>query len=308
MAKRVRLTSDILNSYGSRVLTAGMDIEQYKRNPVLLYMHERGNVIGYLKDIEKSSGEVTAELVFDEASELSRRCKKQWEVGSLRMVSVGIDILETSRSKAVTLEGQTRETVTRSKLYEVSLVDIGSNDDAIRLMRDGKQITLGSAVECGLPLINNPKKEKEMETKTIALLLGLPETASESELTTAISGLMSMKKENAELKQRLSKLEEAGIEHAVDAAIADKRIELSKREEFVELGKKIGAGDLVKLFASMSPRTKLSDMLDGGQPYGPVTCEYKKLSEVPSEKLAELKEKEPERYRRLYKAEYGMDM
>ncbi|OYP60425.1 HK97 family phage prohead protease [Prevotella sp. P3-122] len=308
MAKRVRLTSDILNSYGSRVLTAGMDIEQYKRNPVLLYMHERGNVIGYLKDIEKSSGEVTAELVFDEASELSRRCKKQWEVGSLRMVSVGIDILETSRSKAVTLEGQTRETVTRSKLYEVSLVDIGSNDDAIRLMRDGKQITLGSAVECGLPLINNPKKEKEMETKTIALLLGLPETASESELTTAISGLMSMKKENAELKQRLSKLEEAGIEHAVDAAIADKRIELSKREEFVELGKKIGAGDLVKLFASMSPRTKLSDMLDGGQPCGPVTCEYKKLSEVPSEKLAELKEKEPERYRRLYKAEYGMDM
>ena len=300
MAKRVRLTSDILNSYGSRVLTAGMDIEQYKRNPVLLYMHERGNVIGYLKDIEKSSGEVTAELVFDEASELSRRCKKQWEVGSLRMVSVGIDILETSRSKAVTLEGQTRETVTRSKLYEVSLVDIGSNDDAIRLMRDGKQITLGSAVECGLPLINNPKKEKEMETKTIALLLGLPETASESELTTAISGLMSMKKENAELKQRLSKLEEAGIEHAVDAAIADKRIELSKREEFVELGKKIGAGDLVKLFASMSPRTKLSDMLDGGQPCGPVTCEYKKLSEVPSEKLAELKEKEPERYRRLY--------
>ena len=224
------------------------------------------------------------------------------------MVSVGIDILETSRSKAVTLEGQTRETVTRSKLYEVSLVDIGSNDDAIRLMRDGKQITLGSAVECGLPLINNPKKEKEMETKTIALLLGLPETASESELTTAISGLMSMKKENAELKQRLSKLEEAGIEHAVDAAIADKRIELSKREEFVELGKKIGAGDLVKLFASMSPRTKLSDMLDGGQPCGPVTCEYKKLSEVPSEKLAELKEKEPERYRRLYKAEYGMDM
>ena len=308
MAKRVRLTSDILNSYGSRVLTAGMDIEQYKRNPVLLYMHERGNVIGYLKDIEKSSGEVTAELVFDEASELSRRCKKQWEVGSLRMVSVGIDILETSRSKAVTLEGQTRETVTRSKLYEVSLVDIGSNDDAIRLMRDGKQITLGSAVECGLPLINNPKKEKEMETKTIALLLGLPETASESELTTAISGLMSTKKENAELKQRLSKLEEAGIEHAVDAAIADKRIELSKREEFVELGKKIGAGDLVKLFASMSPRTKLSDMLDGGQPCGPVTCEYKKLSEVPSEKLAELKEKEPERYRRLYKAEYGMDM
>lgn len=308
MAKRVRLTSDIVNCYGSRVLTEGMDVEQYKRNPVLLYMHERGNVIGYLKDIEKSAGEVTAELVFDEASELSRRCKKQWEVGSLRMVSVGIDILETSKAKEVTLEGQTRETVTRSKLYEVSLVDIGANDDAIRLMRDGKQITLGSDGECLLPVINNNKKEKEMETKTIALLLGLPETASESELTTAISGLMAMKTENAELKQRLSKLEDEGIEHAVDAAIADKRIELSKRDEFVALGKKIGAGDLVKLFAGMSPRTKLSEMLNGGQQGGTSTCEYKKLSEVPAEKVAELKEKEPETYRRLYKAEYGMEM
>lgn len=308
MAKRVRLTSDILNSYGSRVLTSGMDVEQYKRNPVLLYMHERGNVIGYVKDIEKGGTELTGELVFDEASELSRRCKKQWEVGSLRMVSVGIDVLETSRSKVLMLEGQTRETVTRSKLYEVSLVDVGSNDDAIRLMRDGKQITLGSDGECGLPLIYNTKNVKEMETKTIALMLGLPETASESEVTTAISGLMTMKNENAGLKQRLEKLETAGIEHAVDAAIADKRINLSKRDEFVELGKKIGAGDLVKLFASMSPQSRLTDVIGKETDGFSSSAEYKKLSEVPADKLGELKEKEPETYRRLYRAEYGMEM
>lgn len=48
--KRVRITNDSLNSYGTRVLTAGMNVEQYQRNPVLLYMHERGNVIGYVKD------------------------------------------------------------------------------------------------------------------------------------------------------------------------------------------------------------------------------------------------------------------
>ena len=38
--KRVRITNDSLNSYGTRVLTAGMNVEQYQRNPVLLYMHE----------------------------------------------------------------------------------------------------------------------------------------------------------------------------------------------------------------------------------------------------------------------------
>ena len=50
--KRVRITNDSLNSYGTRVLTAGMNVEQYQRNPVLLYMHERGNVIGYVKDLK----------------------------------------------------------------------------------------------------------------------------------------------------------------------------------------------------------------------------------------------------------------
>ena len=66
-AKRVRITNDRLNSYGTRVLTAGMDVEQYERNPVLLYMHERGKVIGYVKDLKVEDGEVTGELMFDEA-------------------------------------------------------------------------------------------------------------------------------------------------------------------------------------------------------------------------------------------------
>ena len=79
MSKRVRITNESVNSYGFRVLTSGIDLEQYRRNPVLLYMHERGNVIGYVKDLQVENGEVTGELVFDEASELSIRCKKASE-------------------------------------------------------------------------------------------------------------------------------------------------------------------------------------------------------------------------------------
>ena len=106
MNKRVRITNDSLNSYGFRVLTSGMNIEQYNRNPVLLYMHERGNVIGFLKDLKIEDGELTGEPVFDEASEISRRSKKQFEFGSLRMVSVGIDILATSEEKKYLVDGQ----------------------------------------------------------------------------------------------------------------------------------------------------------------------------------------------------------
>ena len=141
--KRVRISNENLNSYGTRVLTIGMNVEQYNRNPVLLYMHERGLVIGYMKDLKVEGDEVTGEPVFDEATELSRRCKKQWEFGSLKMVSAGLDILELSEDQKHLLPGQTRPTISKSKLIEVSIVDIGANDDAIVLQKDGKRIELG---------------------------------------------------------------------------------------------------------------------------------------------------------------------
>ena len=173
MSKRVRISNDSLNSYGTRVLTAGMNVEQYCRNPVLLYMHERGNVIGYVKDIKVENNEVTGELVFDEATELSKRCKKQFEFGSLKMVSAGLDIIEMSEDSAHLVAGQTSPTITKSKLFEVSVVDIGANDDALVLKKDGKRITLGRDGECPLPeLSNNHQKTKsEMENKAIALQL-----------------------------------------------------------------------------------------------------------------------------------------
>ena len=143
MGKRVRLTDDSLNSHGTRVITDGCDTAQYERNPVLLYMHERGKVIGYMKDLRRDKGEITGEPVFDEASELSKQCKKQWEVGSLRMVSIGIDVLELSEDTDKLVSGQTAPTITKSRIFEVSVVDIGANDNAIVMRREGRQITLG---------------------------------------------------------------------------------------------------------------------------------------------------------------------
>ena len=173
MGKRVRITNDSLNSYGTRVLTSGMNVDQYERNPVLLYQHNRGQVIGYVKDLKVENNEVTGELMFDCASELSQRCKKQFEFGSLRMVSVGIDILETSEAKEHLIQGQTRPTITKSKLFEVSLVDIGANDDAIVLQKDGERITLGkNETSSFLPLINsnnNNQIQTQMEKKELCL-------------------------------------------------------------------------------------------------------------------------------------------
>lgn len=291
--KRVRITNDSLNSYGTRVLTAGMNVEQYQRNPVLLYMHERGNVIGYVKDLKVEDGEVTGELMFDEASELSTRCKKQYEFGSLKMVSAGLDILETSEDPELLVQGQTSPTVTKSKLFEVSLVDIGANDDAIVLQKDGKKITLGKDSECPLPMLNN-NNQKQMEQKQIALKLGLPETATEADINAKLGELKAAKEENEKLQQ--------------EKAVGEKRIAPDKKDEFINLGKEVGKEKLERIVAAMAPQMKLSAVIghQGGAATQQPTA-YKKLSDVPSSELLTLRKEQPEEYKRLYKEEYGME-
>lgn len=308
--KRVRISNESLNSYGTRVLTAGMNVEQYNRNPVLLYMHQRGQVIGYVKDLKVENGEVTGELVFDEASELSVRCKKQWEFGSLKMVSVGIEILETSEDAEFLVQGQTAPTITKSKLFEVSLVDIGANDDAIVLQKDGVLLTLGKNAAEVLPLLhsnNNNQKTKQMDQEKLALELGLPKDADEATINAKLAKLKADGAEAETLRQERDTLRAARIETLVNAAIAEKKIGEDKKQQFLDLGKKIGADELKQTFDAMSPQVKLSNIVGaGGAPAGG-HAEYKKLSDVPSEDLAKLREQNPAQYKKLYKAEYGIE-
>lgn len=305
--KRIVITSNALNAYGTRVLTEGMDIEQFRRNPVVLYMHDRGTIIGMLDDITIEEDKISGVPCFDEATELSRRVKKQWEFGSIRMSSVGIDIIEWSDDKKYLVQGQTRPTITKSKLVEVSMVDIGANDDALVLYKDGNRLTLSKDGECDLPLLktepnNNPKTEKKMDEKKLALMLGLPETATSEQIEAALT---AQKAQNEALKKQTEALALAGITTAVETAIAQRRLSASKKEEFIELGKQMGLESLSKVLEAMTPNPKLADSLNpGGGAPAPTT--YSKLSDVPADKLMEMRTNDREEYKRLYEAEFGI--
>ena len=309
--KRVRISNESLNSYGTRVLTSGMNVEQYNRNPVLLYMHERGQVIGYVKDLKVEGDEVTGELMFDEATELSQRCKKQWEFGSLKMVSAGIDILELSEDPKHLVQGQTSPTISKSKLFEVSLVDIGANDDAIVLQKDGKRIELGKDAARELPLLhsnnNKNQKPKQMDQEKLALQLGLPKDADEATITAKLAKLQADGAEAETLRQERDTLRAARIETLVNAAIAEKKIGEDKKQQFLDLGKKIGADELKQTFDAMSPQVKLSNIVTGGGAPAGGHAEYKKLSDVSSDELSKMREQNPAQYKKLYKAEYGIE-
>ena len=324
MAKEVIISTSGLNCYGSRVLTSGIDLTQYEKNPVLLWMHRRSfngtdMPIGRMENLRIDGDRLIGTPVFDENDERAKQIASKWENGFLRMASAGIEIVETSDAPEYLVPGQTRATITRCKLEEVSIVDIGGNDEALQLYgSDGKLMKLASGENCPhLPLLpnkehaegtapeasfNNQNNNNSMN-KEILQLLGLAETAGEQE---AVSALRLLK----EKADRAESLQLAGINALVDAAVADRRITADKKEHFVNLGKSSGIEALRTTLELMQPQHKPTEVIrqTAGKPARGEHKTYAKLSDVPAEDIPQLKESNPAEYERLYKAEYGVEL
>ena len=312
MAKETIISNGRLNRYGSRVLTAGIDTAQYQRNPILLWMHNRAYMgrqdevlpIGRVENLRTDGDNLIGTPVFDTSDPFAKKIADKWEAGFLKMVSAGLDIVETSIDAKHMTAGQTRPTIVKSVLTEVSIVDIGANDDAVVLMYNGKQITDNFSI------FNHNLNTKTMEQKAIALKLGLPESASEAEVLAAIGELLAIKEENERSKQELAAVRLKAIESEVDAAVKLGKFSADRRAHFLEIGKKIGLADLKGTLECMPPALRPSQVINRGGNGGAsfaAADDYKKWSDVPPPERVALRSNAPERYKELYRAEYGFD-
>ena len=329
--KDVIISTEAVNSYGSRVLTSGIDLSQYERNPVLLWMHRRSwepgaMPIGKVENLRIEDGKLIGTPVFDQNDDFAKRIESKWENGYLRMASAGLETVETSPDPALVLPGQTRVTVTRSKLVEVSIVDIGGNDEALQLCgADGKLLKLAAGEDNPeLPLLqlkkgtkpepgdeagegdelNNNQNQTTAMNKEQLTLLGLPDGASDEQATAALQ-LMKTRADRAE------SLQLAAVTQCVDQAIAERKILAAQRDHYIQLGKAAGADMLTDTFKTMPAQVKPTDILRLSKESAPGSGKgpgsYTKLSEVPREELLALRKEQPAEYMRLYKAEYGCD-
>jgi HK97 family phage prohead protease len=306
MPKEAIITSNRLNSYGTRVLTEGLNMEQYSKNPVLLYMHNRDKMpIGIIENLRVDGDIVYGTPKFDGDTEEEKIIAQKWERGTLRMLSAGIDILEFSEDPEQLTEGQTRPTITKSKLVEVSVVDIGANDDALqtRLYQGGKPLTLAKEEESELlPLLKaktenttEQQKPKKKNMEKILQSLGLAATASEEDAVQAIE----------KMKQKETDMKLARITDAVESAIKEKRITADKKEHFIELGKKAGLEALGETLACMTPAQKPMELINRSDAPESHLESGKKWDELSEKELEALRMEHREDYARLFKEKYG---
>lgn len=319
--KEAIISTERINSYGSRVLTAGIDLAQYEKNPIVLYMHRRGRKedmpIGIMTNLRVENGILYGTPKFDDDTEDERNISKKWDRGTLRMLSAGLDVLEWSEDPAMLVAGQTRPTVTKSKLIEVSVVDIGSNDDALQvgLYHEGKLLTLAAGEESDhLPLLSraetesgdettatspedeqNPNNNSNNNMEKILLKLGLAPGATEDEAVAAIGRLQEEK----------NTITLARITDAVDTAVKEKRITADKKDKYLNLGKQIGLDSLNALFADMTPAQKPLDLVKPAGGSGTATDVKLTWATATADQLADLRDNNREEYVRLYREHFG---
>ena len=309
-----------VNSYGFRTMVDGIDLKQYKRNPILLWMHIRAYrgtkdeilPLGRVENLrvegeERGKKKLIGDFVFDEKEEFAKKISQKVEDGFIRMASAGLDPVEWSDAIELKLPGQKRLTLTKSRMFEISLVDIGSDDGALALWKDGKLITLSAGGDNKeIPIFNNNEKTEDM--KAIALKLGLPETACEQDILTKISVCLALQSENQTLKEELEKIKLSAITDPVKEAVDAKKITADKKDHFINLGKAVGIEQLRETLSLIPSAVKPTDVLNlsRGNVPGVTTTDAKTLRELKAEEVLKLRKDNPEEYARLYKAEYGV--
>lgn len=218
------VNTENVNEYGYRILTAGIDTKQYERNPVVLFMHDRYNdkargseVIGKVVKLWKDKDQLMVDIEFDTEDEFAKKIAGKVERGIIRMASMYADIIGTSSAVEDLLPGQAYETITECKLIEISIVDIGGNDDALKLSKGAENLKLKK--------LSINQNENMSHLKVIALAYGLNPDADETAILAKHNELKTAK-ETAEASVVSLKLQLKDIQKAEATSIVEECIKL----------------------------------------------------------------------------------
>ncbi len=232
------VSDETVNRYGYRILSNGIDTKQFKKNPLMYYLHERFKynetkprvlVIGKWENLVVKDGKLYADAVFDEKDDFAMEVKGKVERGYLKMASISVDPLEHSSAPKFLQSGQTRATVTKSELIEISIVDRGGNNNALKLTNSFGEL---KSVDETLPLLklNINENHENMSFKTIAVALKLNADATETEILEEVEKLKKSKLELADFTDKLKSIEKEAAIKLVDKAITKGIIPESLKE------------------------------------------------------------------------------
>jgi len=255
------LTDESLNSYGFWLPLSGAVLDQFKKNPIMLWMHNRAwrgtkdevLPIGYWDNIRIEGKKLLADAIFDDQDEFSAAIGEKVENDILRMASCGIRVIETSRDTKWLKPGQTCETPIKWALREASIVDIGSNDNSLALVfyDENDHIINLRENEANMPLkkLSDIVTPNRNDMKKLAQFLKLTEDATEEQVLAAVQDLQNKltqaetakttaETQLADIKKKEGEQKKAEVKELLDAAVKDGRLNAESRGSWEKLFEK----------------------------------------------------------------------
>lgn len=330
MAKKP-ITFTVLDSsvttYGFRIIPEGVDLEHFKKNPVMLYDHSDWRMpIGRWENIRLEDGKILADAVFDydDPNEEVQRIIGKVERGFIKAASVGLRDNVMSTDTALQIQGQTLPTVIKSRLREASIVNIGGNHNAIRLYdEEDAEIDLNDEIK--LSDLFKPKIIDNQMNKELLEALNLADGANESAALAAIIALKDSFKtltdSNAALQKKIDGLELADKEAKTAKAIklVDEAIRVGKinadadgkvRQSYLDLFDE-NFDRATNILAGLPARKSVSQQINttgSGSSVELTDLLAKDWDELDrSDKLITLRDADPEAYKQKYKQKFGVE-
>lgn len=316
------LHDETVNTYGFRMLTSGANLEEFRKNPVMLLNHDDCSLpIGRWENIRIEGSRILADAVFDSGDPRAGEVMRKVEEGFIRMASIGAWAPEEkSDAFDLMLPGQRLPTVTRWTVREASIVTIGANHNALVFYdRDSRQpidLDKGDSLIRLMDCDNQSKKLQKMSVLTE--LLKLRDSASEPEMAAAVQEIIRnhdrVKAENETLKSAIDSLnnEKAQARKAeavalVDAAIKDGRLDAKGREGTLALFDK-DFEDAKAMLASIPVRESVAARINTQVNTNLGDLKDKTWDEIDrAGRLLELKDNAPDLYKEKFKARFGVE-
>lgn len=317
------LHDETVNTYGFRMLTSGVNLEEFRKNPVMLLNHnDYGLPIGRWENIRVDGTRILADAVFDESDPQGSEIKRKVEGGFIRMASIGAwPPEEKSDAYDLMLPGQTLPTVTRWTVRDASIVTIGANHNALVFYdrENNRPIDLNDRGNL-VRLMDRNDKQPNTPRNMSALtgLLNLSDSANETEIASAVRTVIGdrdrLKAENATLTSAIDRLnqEKAASKKAeavtlVDAAIKDGRLDAKGRDGVLALFDKDFDG-AKGMLESIPRRNSVTGQIHRTAGVAMADLEGKSWDELDKAgKLLDLKDSYPDVYAKKFKERFGVE-
>ena len=286
------------NSKGYRVAVAGIRMERFAANPVMLKEHNPDLVIGRWENWMKENNQLKAEPVFDKDDVDGKEVARKVDNNFLRCASIGIIPLK--------LEYIDDEFVmTECELVEASIVSIPSDAGAVRLYNEKLEELSFDQVKINFNFSNNNQKTIQMAEvvfklshKTVeSLKLDADYTPKDVELAVA-----EKDNEITKLKADLKAVEKQAQTDYLNNAVKAGKISETERLSFEKMAEK-GCFDDVKSMIDAKAESATETLADKVQKSnltaGRETWDYLKWMKEDPKGLSKIKTENPKEFERL---------